>query len=92
MKDFNDYVKNGGGNEQGIDQNLFNMVNALAGKYDGKSQNELIKAIYEQAKRGKENGTLTNAEIDNFAQMLAPVLDKQKQKMLYKIVDELKRI
>lgn len=92
MKDFNDYVKNGGGNEQGIDQNLFNMVNSLAGKYDGKSQNELIKAIYEQAKRGKENGTLTNAEIDNFAQMLAPVLDKQKQKMLYKIVDELKRI
>lgn len=92
MKDFNDYVKNGGDNNQGVDQNLFNMVNSLAGKFDGKSQNDLIRAIYEQAKKGKQNGTLNNAEIDNFATMLAPVLDKQKQKMLYKIVEELKRI
>lgn len=92
MKDFNDYVKNGGDNNQSVDQNLFNMVNSLAGKFDGKSQNDLIRAIYEQAKKGKQNGTLNNAEIDNFATMLAPVLDKQKQKMLYKIVEELKRI
>jgi len=92
MKDFNDYVKDGGENNQSVDQNLFNMVNSLAGKFDGKSQNDLIRAIYEQAKKGKQNGTLTNAEIDNFATMLAPVLDKQKQKMLYKIVEELKRI
>lgn len=92
MKDFNDYVKSSGENSQGVDQNIFNMVNSLAGKFDGKSQNDLIRAIYEKAKKGKQDGTLTNAEIDNFAQMLAPVLDKQKQKMLYKIVDELKKI
>ena len=94
MRDFNDYV-NGASNESetsGIPNNLSNLVNSLAGKFDGKSQNDLIRAIYSEAKKGKQNGTLTNADIDNFATTLAPLLDKNKQKMLYKIVEELKRI
>jgi hypothetical protein len=96
MRDFNDYANentsNGSDSGQGIDKNLYNLVNSLAGKFDGKSQNDLIRAIYQEAKKGKQNGTLTNAEIDNFATMLAPLLDKSKQKMLYKIVEELKAI
>ncbi|MBQ3116051.1 MAG: hypothetical protein IJC07_03375 [Clostridia bacterium] len=97
MQDFNDYVSNssnnnGGEDWQGQNQNLINLVSALAGKFDGKSQQELIKAIYEEARRGKKNGTLTNKDIDNFATMLSPVLDDKKRKMLYKIVQELKRI
>ena len=97
MQDFNDYVSNsnnnnGGEDWQGQNQNLINLVSALAGKFDGKSQQELIKAIYEEARRGKKNGTLTNKDIDNFATMLSPVLDEKKRKMLYKIVQELKRI
>jgi hypothetical protein len=94
MQDFNDFIKNGETNvgSENIDPNIFNLVNSLASKYDGKSQNELMKAIYEQAKRGKQNGTLTNTDIDNFANMLSPLLDVQKRKMLIKIVAELKKI
>ena len=95
MQDFNDYVKNnqsGSSDNPKISGDLFNLINSLAGKFDGKSQNELMKAVYEEAKKGKQNGTLKNSDIDNFASMLAPVLDEKKQKMLYKIVEELKKI
>lgn len=97
--DFNQYAKNGGKkseeskqNGYDMDNNLFNLVNAIAGKYNGKSQTELLKAIYEEAKKGKERGTLTNKDIDNFVNMLSPMLDEKKRKILYKVSDELKKI
>ncbi len=103
MQDFNDFVRksgqtnynasnsnpNGGQNEQ---QNIINLVTKLASKYDGKNTSELITAIYNEAKRGKEKGTLSNRDIDNFASLLAPMLDDKKRKMLYKITEELKKI
>lgn len=92
MQDFNDYVNSSKKNADVDTSNLFNLVNSLAGKFDGKSQNELMRAVYEEAKKGKKNGTLTNADIDNFATMLAPLIDDGKRKMLYKIVEELKKI
>ncbi len=95
MQDFNDYVNNTEDLEEmpeGMDPNVFNMVSSLAQKFDGKSQNELLMAIYSEAKRGKQNGTLTNSDIDNFAMMLSPMLDDKKKKLLYKVVNELKKI
>ena len=96
MQDFNDYVKNGGStsgiNTDGVDPNILNMVTSLANRFDGKSQNELLMAIYEEAKKGKRQGTLSNADIDNFAKMLSPMLDDKKRKMLNKVVHELKKI
>ena len=96
MQDFNQFASNSTNNKEqnrvGLDQNLLKLVTSLAGKFDGKNQQELIKAIYEEAKKGKKNGTLTNAEIDNFSTMLYPVLDDKQRKMLKKIVEELKRI
>ncbi len=98
MQDFNDYVKNGGNgadnssNFDGVDKNLLNMVSSLASRFDGKSQNELLMAIYEEAKKGKRQGTLTNADIDNFATVISPMLDDKKRSMLKKIVAELKKI
>ena len=93
MQDFNDFIKNNktpNGSEN--QQNLMNMVMSLASKYDGKNTQELIRAVYEEAKKGKKNGTLTNADIDNFSLMLSPLLDDKKRKMLKKITEELKRI
>ena len=95
MQDFNEYVRknaSSNSNRSNPNKNLMDLVTSLASKYDGKNTAELIKAIYQEAKKGKENGTLTNVEIDNFASMLAPMLDDKKQKMLYKIVNELKKI
>lgn len=89
MQDFNDYAKNsknlGGGD-------LFKTVTELSKKLDGKSGNDILKAIYAEAERGKRNGTLTNADIDNFAAALSPMLDEKKKTLLKKIVVELKKI
>ena len=95
MQDFNSFANGQKGKSNapdGMDKNLYNLVSALAGRFDGKSQNDLIKAIYEEAKKGKQNGTLSNADIDNFVNMLSPMLDDKKQKMLIKIATELKKI
>lgn len=93
--DFNEYAKNGGKQKsagESLDKSVENLISSIASKFDGKSQNELLKAIYEQAKKGKENGTLTNGEIDNFVAMLTPVLDDKKRKILFKVAEEIKKI
>lgn len=95
MQDFNDYVKNEkstSNTQNQTNQNLMSMVMGLAQKFDGKNTSELIKAIYEEAKKGKRNGTLSNADIDNFSTMLCPLLDEKQRKLLRKITEELKRI
>ncbi len=91
MEDFFDYANSQNSNPE-LNQDFVNLVSSLSGKFDGKNQNELLKAIYEQAEKGKRNGTLTNAEIDGFAKTLAPLLDDKKKKILNKIVEELKKI
>jgi hypothetical protein len=93
MQDFNDYVKNNNGaknNDAYAD--IMQKVSSIAGGFDGKNQTDLMRAIYEEAKKGKKNGTLKNSDIDNFALMLAPMLDSTQKKMLYKVVAELKKI
>ena len=97
MQDFNDYLKNNQYSEKnvengGVDKNLFDLVNSIAIRFDGKNQNQLLMAIYEEAKKGKSNGTLTNQEIDNFALMLSPMLDDKQRKILNKVVNELKKL
>ena len=98
MEDFNSYLSKHkkapteSEIKQNMDQNLFTLISSLAGKFDGKSQSDLIKAIYEEAKKGKEKGTLTNAEIDEFVSILSPMLDEKKNKILKKIANELKKI
>lgn len=101
MDNFNDYVKNQknkseGENfknkEQSANNGLFGMISGIAQKFDGKSQNELLSAIYKEAKKGKENGTLSNADIDRFVGMLSPVLDDKKRKILFKIAEDIKKI
>lgn len=91
MQDFNDYAKNTQNNNT-IDGDIFKKVNDLAKKFDGKSQTELLKAIYSEAEKGKRNGTLTNAEIDQFNNMISPLLDDKKRKILEKIVADIKKI
>ncbi len=93
MQDFNEYAKNANVEKpEGMDDNLFNLISSLSKKFDGKNPNELLSAIYKEALKGKKNGTLTNAQIDGFANMLSPMLDDKKRSMLNKIVAELKKL
>lgn len=91
MQDFNSYTNGSGPAGKGND-NLSDMINSLAGKYNGASEAELMRAIVKEAEKGKRNGTLSNADIDRFAAMLSPMLDDKKRAYLKKIVAELKKI
>ena len=64
----------------------------VAGAYEGRSENDMLKAIYAQAVEGKKNGTLTNEQIDAFYKQFAPMLDGVKRKKLQKIVEQLKKM
>lgn len=96
MQDFNEYAKNaenfknsGAGANNG---DLFKIVSETAKKFDGKNGNDILKAIYAEAERGKKNGTLSDADLDNFAAALAPMLDEKKKSLLKKVIAELKKI
>lgn len=90
MQDFNKYSQSN--KSENVSENIFDTVNNIAKKFDGKSQNELLRAIYSEAERGKRNGTLTNAQIDEFANMLAPALDEKQKRILKKLVEKLKTV
>ena len=90
MQDFNEYVNSNNNNSN--PSNFTDMVKNLANSFDGKPTSELLKAIYEQAKKGKREGTLTNAEIDRFATSLAPLLDEKQRALLNKVIKELKNL
>ena len=95
MQDFNEFSKNSKGEKKGREtdtNNLYDLVKNISAKFDGKSQNELLKAIYAEALKGKKNGTLTNEQIDNFRKMLYPLLDDKKRKILDKVVEDIKKI
>ena len=88
MEDFNSYA----GKQGEMPQNLIDLVSSLAQKFDGKNQNDLLTAIYQEARKGKKQGTLSNADIDNFARTIAPFLDDKKRAVLARVVKELKKL
>ena len=93
MQDFNEYANNPENfNERGTNGDLFRTVSDLAKKFDGKHGNDLRRAAYAQAERGKKNRTLSNAELDKFAATLSPLLDEKKRALLKKVVADLKKI
>lgn len=58
----------------------------------GKSSGDIMKAVIEEAERGKRAGTLTNADLDNFYNLMAPTLDGFKRQKLKSVIARLKRI
>ncbi len=45
-----------------------------------------------EAERGKREGSLTNADLDNFYNMVAPTVDGFKRKKLKEVISKLKEI
>jgi len=96
VNDFNSYVNSnsnkGGKGEQKGGMDYASVLSALAGKYEGASEEEIISAIIEEAEKSRRNGTLSDADIDEFAQMVAPMLTPVQRKKLAKVVKFLKGI
>lgn len=85
-----------GANEQNADkgsvEQTINIAEMLAKAMSGKSEGQIWQTIIAQAEQGKRDGTLTNADIDNFYNAVYPMLDGFKRQKLKKIVAQLKSI
>ena len=106
MKDFKSYSQNGAGangaKSGGTDKaapsgngnvnQTVNMATMLAKAFEGKSEAQVLQTIIAQAEQGKRDGTLTNADLDNFYNTLAPLLDGFKRQKLKGIISKLKSI
>lgn len=87
MNDFQSYTGGDAPQEEWMAE-----AQKFASGYRGKSEGELMKEIFARAVEGKQNGTLSDAQIDAFYQQFAPVLDSTRRKKLAKLVEQLKRM
>lgn len=101
MKDFKSYTQNGGNGtnnnntttpSDGNYNQTVNMAAMMAKAFNGKSEGQILQTIIAQAEQGKREGTLTNADLDNFYNTLAPLLDGFKRQKLRQIIQKLKSI
>ena len=90
--DFASYTPKGGKKQEELPAEEMQGVEEIVSAFRGKTDGEMLKAIYERAVEGKRNGTLTNEQIDAFYAQLSPLLDGMRRKRLQKSVEELKRL
>jgi hypothetical protein len=85
MRDFNSYNQN-----ENESVNQLNDLKAFAKKYEGASEDEIISQILLEAQKGRRNGTLSDADIDRFKNMLYPMLNARQREKLEKVVKKIK--
>lgn len=97
MKDFKNYEpeKSDGGkipqNTNDINSTL-ELAKTVSSAMNGKSEGQLLRTIIAEAERGKREGRLSNADLDNFYNSVAPMVDGFKRKKLKEIINKLKSI
>lgn len=68
------------------------MAKIITKAMSGKSTAQIMQTIISEAERGKREGTLTNADLDNFYTALSPLLDGAKKRKLRQVIENLKNI
>ena len=98
MNDFKSYKPddNQNKNSPADNENKINstveLAKAVTRAMSGKSEGQLLHTIISEAERGKREGTLTNADLDNFYNALSPMVDGIKRKKLKEVITRLKNI
>lgn len=72
--------------------NTVEMAKLITKAMNGKSTAQIMQTIISEAERGKREGTLTNADLDNFYNALSPLLDGIKKRRLKQVIESLKNI
>lgn len=68
------------------------MIKLISKTAQNKSPTQLFASIIAEAERGKREGRLTNADLDNFFLAVSPLVDGMKRKRLKDIVERLKAL
>ncbi len=97
MKDFKDFEKEEkkveGSEEMSFSPggDAMKTFAELASKYEGKSGDEIMKAIIEEAERSRKRGTLSDKDVDDFAAAISPMLSATQKMMLKSVVSKIKK-
>jgi hypothetical protein len=99
LKDFKSYTPEDDENnscdvnkniQDSIPKNTLDMVKNLAKQYHGKSEDEMMSAIFKEAEKNRKNGSLSDKDLDNFLSIVSPLIDNDKKAKLKNVVDKLK--
>ena len=90
MKDFKDY-KEEEVISAGKSPDVMKTFRELASKYEGKSGDEMMNAIIEEAEKNRKNGKLTDKDIDDFVATISPMLSAKQKLMLKAVVAKIKK-
>lgn len=73
-----------------MNNDVFSLLNVLASKYEGASEDTLIKAIRDEATKRKQAGTLSDDDLDSFVKIVSPMLKSEQREKLSVLIKELK--
>ena len=92
MNDFKSYKPDNNKNTSGDFNNTADFAKAISKAMTGKNEGQIMHTIIAEAERGKREGRLTNADLDNFYNSIYPMLDSSKRKKLNEVINKLKSI
>ena len=58
------------------------IVDDVTGKYKGKTDSELIGELLSLVKKGRQDGTFSDSQLEEFISLVMPQLDENGQKRL----------
>lgn len=85
-----DYKTTDKKNNKKTDAKTEKMLRSLIKDYEGRSEDELIASIVAVAAKKREEGTLTDNELDAFYRMLLPSVTPEQKKKLDQVMALLK--
>ena len=99
MKKFSEYATANGSKSKETkgtrkemnNESAFNLLKEVASRYEGASEQDLISAILKEAKSARDEGRLSDSEIENFVYTISPMLKPAQRKQLDKVIKQIKK-
>ena len=92
MNDFKSYKPPEDNNNRADLDSTVNLANQVVQAMNGKSEGQLWRTILAEAERGKREGRLSNADLDNFYNTVAPMVNGAQRRKLKEVIARLKQI
>lgn len=91
-KDLKSFMKSKGtdANPQSIDPDLKHNIEQKAAKYQGKSEDELMRELSKEIAKGRQDGSFTEESANTFIKTVSPMLNSAQKKKLNAIMNQVK--
>ena len=90
MHSIKDVGKDGRGNGGADGDEIKKGIEALSGKYSGKSEEELVGLLMQSVGAAKASGTFSEETLDEFVGFVSPQLDERTRARLIGLVNMIK--